>query len=116
MYKKKTNFQLQKILFLKPMCLWNNNFIVVTTLDTIAQLDRENSQALLMLFYLVVDQTATITHVSGCYNLFFLITLKNCVEIYFFFLIKSYMFLKHILIGWNIEYDMILFYRLFWKN
>ena len=32
---------------------------------------------LLMLFYLVVDQTATSTHVSGCYNIFFMFTVKK---------------------------------------
>ena len=43
----------------------------------IAQLCRENSQTLLMLFYLVADQTATGTHVSGCYIIFSMFTLEK---------------------------------------
>ena len=38
----------------------------------IVQLCREKFYILLMLLYLVVDQTVTSSHVSGCYNIFFL--------------------------------------------
>ena len=41
-----------------------------------------------MLFYLVVDQTATSTHVDGCYNIFFMFTLKK------YFMLKNPYFFK----------------------
>ena len=45
----------------------------------IAQLCTENSHILLMLFYLVVDQTATSTHISGCYKRFFFVLKTHLV-------------------------------------
>ena len=45
----------------------------------ITELYRENSHTLLILSYIVVDQTVASTHVSGCYHtfFFFMYTLKK---------------------------------------
>ena len=73
------------------VCILNRDY------HLIAQLCREKSHKLLMLFYLLVDQTATRTHVSGCY--IFLCSHSK----YIFYVKKSIFFfnskfLKHILI------------------
>ena len=58
---------------------------------------REFTHTLLMLFYWVVDQTATRTHVRGCYNIFFMVTLKKYFmlkKLFFFFKFKVLYVLK----------------------
>ena len=61
---------------------------------------RENLHTLLMLFYLVVDQAAATSTMSAYVIVFFMFTLKNnfMLKNHFFLNLKSYMFLKHILI------------------
>ena len=79
-----------------------------------------------MFFYLVVDQTATSTHVSACYNIFFIFTLKK----YFllrdpFFNIQSFKthldcFNSQVNNLDDMEREQLFFYSghkvIFWKN